>query len=133
MSVPVEILAQAPASSPGSAARSMHTSAPAPVPAQVETSPAPSSERSRNGSPGSGSGSKESKEPGSGSGILPTIPGIAWERHAKGGVEAWHGSPGAPRKERTYIAYLNPKRMEGPPDEIERLVRTKAAGKGIQL
>ena len=107
----------------------MHTS-PAPVAAQVETSPAPSSERSRNGSPGSGSGSKEQ---GSGSGLLPSIPGIQWERHAKGGFEAWHGSPGAPRKERTYIAYLNPTRLEGPPDEIERLVRTKAAGKGIQL
>lgn len=116
----------------------MHKEAPAPV-----RSPAPSAspERSRAGSAkgsqarapkGSGSGSKEQ---GSGSGSIPDIPGVAWERHTKGGFEAWHAPAGkaTPRKQKVYLAYVGKRRLSGSPDQIAEFVRSKAREKGIDL
>ena len=120
------MLAQAPASSPGSAARSMHTSAPAPVPA---SSPAPDRERSVPNPHPERSGCGLVNSDG-----LPIIPGVFYERHSRGGFEAWHCPNGsAHRRDKQYLCYVGKKRLDGPPEEIAALVKAKAAGKGITL
>lgn len=112
----------------------MHTQAQAPAPSIPQVpSPAPEKEHSPKRSRiDSGSGSKELH---SGSGSIPDIPGVAWERHAKGGLEAWHAPAGkaTPRKQKVYLAYVGKRRLSGSPDQIREFVQAKAREKGIEL
>lgn len=63
--------------------------------------------------PARGKGS-DGPQIGSGSGCnLPVLHGLRWEPNKKGGFEAWQAQkPGRPRRESTYLGYLNQKRLE---------------------
>lgn len=89
--------------------------------------------------PGKGS---DGPQIGSGSGCsLPILPALRWEANKKGGFEAWQAQkPGRPRRESTYLGYLNQKRLqalieENNPDRFEAAitdwVREKRREKGI--
>jgi len=79
------------------------------------------------------SGSGYETIPGAG---LPVLPGIQWERNARGGWEAWHLPPGQDhrhRRGRVYLGYLGVKALPtATPESIAQWVETKRAGKGIE-
>jgi len=99
-------------------------SAPAPIPT---TYPLPEHNPERSGER-SGSGSHPARA-GSGSITLedlPPIPGVQWERNARGGFEAWHVPPGAThRREKTYLGYLGKRLLAtATPESLPQTVQT---------
>lgn len=62
-----------------------------------------------------------------GSGIGPLGPlALRYERNRKGGLEVWAGS--GPRRNRQYVCYLSPARIEGGDYQGFVLQRLKAKG-----
>lgn len=106
----------------------MHTQAQAQAPSIP--SPAPEKEQSPKRSRiDSGSGQKE---PGSGSGgTLPSIPGVQYEKHGKGGYEVWFRPAGKThRRDKKYLAYIGKKRLASSAGELESFIRGKMTEKG---
>lgn len=114
----------APPSPAGSTARAQVHLTPSPYPLperSTERSAKRSVKRSGSGSPPerSGSGSFSLAD-------LPVIPGVQWERNARGGFEAWHCPPGAVhRRDKFYLGYFGKKIMAAAesPDQLHAIAR----------
>ena len=57
------------------------------------------------------------------------MPGIRFEKHKKGGFEAWKVNAGT-RRGKSYVCYVGRKRLEEGPEAIAAFIADKTFGAG---
>jgi len=75
------------------------------------------------GSPGSASGNQEPSSPCSDLPVMASM-GIQFEKHSKGGFEAWLRDNATKRGKR-YVCYIGKKRLSQGPAAVARYIETR--------
>jgi hypothetical protein len=80
------------------------------------------------GSEGSASGENKPSLPSPQG--LPSLPGIRFEKHKKGGFEAWKVNAGT-RRGKSYVCYVGRKRLQEGPEAIAAFIAGRLASKAL--